>query len=245
MSCGGQAPWVVAQCLLIHFTTTKQLLLSLLSSSVLFCCNTHTHTQPKQQPRCQHLPAHTHTLTTWPPRNNFLNRRSKKLHQVPSPLFFCCVSSILLCLLQHFSEIWSLPPPPKGYNPNIKPPGQREWTPTQNGATGAHSAAGYQKQVGLVTGMHTGINHWNTWLLSFWHKKSTGPPPKKSLADLPWDKESVYSSSSWYDLCTANLVNILNTRNQAFKASLQFKLKDLNHVFVVLSWKSLVWLSIR
>jgi len=53
-----------------------------------------------------------------------------------------------------------------GYDPNakeLKPVGQREWTPTKDNK-GAHNSTGYKANVGAG---------------------KAGPPPPKSLADLP------------------------------------------------------------
>lgn len=49
-----------------------------------------------------------------------------------------------------------------------KPQKQREWTPTNNGATGAHNATGYSAQTKKQTRYAEGQL-----------------PPKKSLTDLP------------------------------------------------------------
>ncbi|KAL6043175.1 hypothetical protein QOT17_001743 [Balamuthia mandrillaris] len=45
-----------------------------------------------------------------------------------------------------------------------KPVGQREWNPTPMGGVGAHNTSGYNQQTTNVP---------------------RGPPPKKSLSDLP------------------------------------------------------------
>lgn len=63
---------------------------------------------------------------------------------------------------QQIQEVNAVPEKPK------KPQKQREWTPTNNGATGAHNATGYSAQTKKQTRYAEGQL-----------------PPKKSLTDLP------------------------------------------------------------
>jgi len=83
----------------------------------------------------------------------------------------------ILRLLVNFAQ-----DPSKG---EIKPVGQREWTPTRNGHTGAHNTNGYGKQVG--GGFRESMCSFITRaeLIDIDIISCLDPPPKKNLNDLP------------------------------------------------------------